>query len=155
MLSEGPIGLGEVAGCGTRCDTRQANTDIVREFGVVVIDAARQHEASAERSFPLKLDAFALRSRGILHRVADQYRIEDRFLQPFIFVVIADETELQPTIEQPELGTDLPDLDLFGADDQRIGVGSRRRLRVDIVSDRKSTRLNSSHYCASRLPFSA
>src|SRR3546814_8964857 len=75
MLSEGPIGLGEVAGCGTRCDTRQANTDIVREFGVVVIDAARQHEASAERSFPLKLDAFALRSRGILHRVADQYRI--------------------------------------------------------------------------------
>src|SRR3546814_1980953 len=73
--------------------SRQANTDIVREFGVVVIDAARQHEASAERSFPLKLDAFALRSRGILHRVADQYRIEDRFLQPFIFVVIADEPE--------------------------------------------------------------
>src|SRR3546814_12699852 len=68
--------------------SRQANTDIVREFGVVVIDAARQHEASAERSFPLKLDAFALRSRGILHRVADQYRIEDRFLQPFIFVEI-------------------------------------------------------------------
>src|SRR3546814_6423041 len=113
------------------------------------------------RSFPLKLDAFALRSRGILHRVADQYRIEDRFLQPFIFVVIADETELQPTIEQPELGTDLPALDLFGAEDQRIGVGSRRRLCVDIVSarqiaglvspDRKSTRLNHSHYCASRM----
>src|SRR3546814_16657355 len=102
MLSEGPIGLGEVAGCGTRCDTRQANTDIVREFGVVVIDAARQHEASAERSFPLKLDAFALRSRGILHRVADPYRIEDSFLQPFIFVVISDEPELKPTIEQQE-----------------------------------------------------
>src|SRR3546814_15996242 len=38
---------------------------------------------------------------------------------------------------------------------QQITVKNAKAEAVEVVIDRKSTRLNSSHYCASRLPSSA
>src|SRR3546814_2908749 len=42
----------------------------------------------------------------------------------------------------------------FHAVEQRLGLGIAKRAFV-AEQDRKSTRLNSSHYCASRMPSSA
>src|SRR3546814_5441968 len=53
-------------------------------------------------------------------------------------------------------GADIPRLiDAANRNPRCVIVGARLRKRATQPVDRKSTRLNSSHYCASRMPSSA
>src|SRR3546814_18713648 len=64
-----------------------------------------------------------------------------------------------PLDHQKRVGDIAPAAILMKIDRNLIFVGTERQFeeggRADAILDRKSTRLNSSHYCASRMPSSA
>src|SRR3546814_6532348 len=98
-------------------------------------DVCSSDLARSDRKVPIAADAVASDETRL--RVADPHRW-DGLADPYLYRILAEVRDakgrLIDRVEQP------------------LGI---RTIAIDADTDRKSTRLNSSHSCASRMPSSA
>ena len=130
-----------------------------KSFPLMVLDSAEEVESIVLRGFPCMLFVDANGREAGVNELVRKLK-GDAFTAVVPVTMLADRHEPERVQSWFAVGTDEVITGLFGAAEQRARleamlVRTQRDVSVHPSTDRKSTRLNSSHIQKSRMPSSA